>query len=441
MIRFIGIAVLAVAVGVFAQGARAQEAEEEFSNPGITPDSPWYFLDDVLERAQLTFTFNEEAKARLELSFADERIAEVRAMIEEKKEDAAEKATTRYEAILERVEGKELSPEVLARITEATGKHEAVLERVLANAPEDAKEKLAEVIERAKERHEARFEALLEGDEAEAGRVAGAVLETRLHELKEAVESGELTEDQASELAEKLQEREEFFAAKEQGRIEFRNEFAARLSDAYGDILELEDEDEDNEVDDDVARTVSRLRVRYEVRLEQLAASDPVLGAEAVANATERLRIRIEERVESESNDAGLLNAADRLETVRERIKVRIEQKIEDEVEDEVEDEQENEGEDELGGALERLERATQNRIETLEQVREQSDSNTTRVRIEQNIKQEEKEREELKRTIEVRKEQQKEEEEKRKEERKEREERNDEDKEDNSGSGGGDDE
>ncbi|MEX0916543.1 MAG: DUF5667 domain-containing protein, partial [Candidatus Spechtbacterales bacterium] len=280
--KFILSLTAVVVFAVFAvPGTFAQEIDEELSNPGITPDSPWYFFDDFTERARLAFTFNDEARTRLELTFADERIAEARVMIQERKEDAAERATTRYEALLEGAEARNLSPELIARIAEATGKHEAVLERVLANAPEAAQEKLAEVLERARVRHEARFEELLEGNEEEAGRVAGSVLDTRLRELRDALEAGDVTQEQAAVLAEKLQEKEAFFAAKETGRVEFRNEFAARLSNAYDDILDLEADDDDN-----VTRVVSRLRVRYEARLEQLAASNPVLGAEAVANAT-----------------------------------------------------------------------------------------------------------------------------------------------------------
>lgn len=420
MVRYGFILSLMFAVAVFAQGASAQEQDpgSEFANPGITPDSPWYFFDDLSERARLVFAFNDEVKTRLELSFADERVAEIRVMVEEENEGAAEKARTRYEILLKQVESRTLSPEVIARIAEATGKHQAVLERVLVNAPESARPALEGVIERAKERHEARFEEVLELDEEEAGRVAGAVLEMRILALKEAVDAGLLTQEQAAELAQKLESQEIFFSSKERIKLEFRNEFAARLSDAYDDILELEDEDEDDEADDDVARVASRLRIKFEARLEQLVASDPALAASAVANASERIRLRIEQRIESEGNIEGLMNATDRLELVRQKIEIRIEQKIEDdenetEIEIEVEDEDEDEDDgDDLSNALKDLESAAENRIKALEQVKQVSDSEKTRIEIEASIKEEEKKREELKQSIEDREEQQKEEEE-----------------------------
>lgn len=51
---------------------------------GMTPESPFYFLDRIGENLRQFFTFNPEAKARLQLEFATERIAEIKAMAEER---------------------------------------------------------------------------------------------------------------------------------------------------------------------------------------------------------------------------------------------------------------------------------------------------------------------------------------------------------------------
>ncbi len=49
---------------------------------GITPESPFYFLDRLGENLREFFTFNPEAKAELQIEFAGERISEISAMVE-----------------------------------------------------------------------------------------------------------------------------------------------------------------------------------------------------------------------------------------------------------------------------------------------------------------------------------------------------------------------
>lgn len=61
--------------------ANAQTAE---TKPGLTPESSLYFLDRLGENLQEFFTFNKEAKARLQIEFANERIAEIKILIETK---------------------------------------------------------------------------------------------------------------------------------------------------------------------------------------------------------------------------------------------------------------------------------------------------------------------------------------------------------------------
>ena len=59
------------AAGIFAQ-------EAELPPPGLTPDSPFYFLDTLGEKIGMFFTFGTEKKAEKALKYADEKIAEVK---------------------------------------------------------------------------------------------------------------------------------------------------------------------------------------------------------------------------------------------------------------------------------------------------------------------------------------------------------------------------
>lgn len=51
---------------------------------GITPESSWYFLDTLGEALREFFAFSPETKARLQLRFAAERVAEIKIMLETK---------------------------------------------------------------------------------------------------------------------------------------------------------------------------------------------------------------------------------------------------------------------------------------------------------------------------------------------------------------------
>ncbi len=71
------ISLLFVPFLVFAQNGA-------LPNAGLTPESPFYFLDKLGEALQRFFTFNPEGRARLEITFAKERIAEIKVILEDK---------------------------------------------------------------------------------------------------------------------------------------------------------------------------------------------------------------------------------------------------------------------------------------------------------------------------------------------------------------------
>lgn len=77
-IKYVAVSLLLMPLLVSAQTPLTLPA------PGITPDSPFYFLDRVGEALQEFFTFNPAAKARLQLEFAAERISEIKALMDTK---------------------------------------------------------------------------------------------------------------------------------------------------------------------------------------------------------------------------------------------------------------------------------------------------------------------------------------------------------------------
>lgn len=137
-----------VGIGAFAQ-------DTELPDPGLTPDSPFYFLESIIESIGTFFTFGELKKAERFTSLANERVAEIQAMAEKVNPKALEKASKRYSKLINKAlaklesaeaKGKDTA-EVSENIAEATAKHLAVLEGVLERVPDQAKSTIIRVIE------------------------------------------------------------------------------------------------------------------------------------------------------------------------------------------------------------------------------------------------------------------------------------------------------
>ena len=71
--RVILLSCVIVSTLLFSGTVYAQ-IDEELPNPGITPDSSFYFLDIWGKKIGLFFAFGAEAKARKALEYAEERL-------------------------------------------------------------------------------------------------------------------------------------------------------------------------------------------------------------------------------------------------------------------------------------------------------------------------------------------------------------------------------
>lgn len=80
---------LFIALLLFGGGnVMAQNQQAILPPAGLTPESPFYFLDRFGEALREFFTFNPEGKARLQITFAAERVAEIRVILETKDVEA-----------------------------------------------------------------------------------------------------------------------------------------------------------------------------------------------------------------------------------------------------------------------------------------------------------------------------------------------------------------
>ncbi|MBU0975599.1 hypothetical protein KJ918_02265 [Patescibacteria group bacterium] len=148
-------AILPVIILLFLLGVISFAQETELPDPGLTPDSPFYFLDTLAEKISLFFTFDIVKKAEKAFQFAGEKLAELEVMVKANKIDSLKKAGQKYQEFLDLAnqktkEAKEKGrnvEELAVLITEKTLKHQEVLIEVFEKVPEEAKAAIEKAIE------------------------------------------------------------------------------------------------------------------------------------------------------------------------------------------------------------------------------------------------------------------------------------------------------
>ena len=100
---------------------------------GLTPSSPFYFLDITFEKIGLFFTLNTEKRIEKYLKYSEERLAEAEEVANENKPELVEKAIKNYEKNISlateesrTIEDKTRAEELLNEISENTSKHQAI---------------------------------------------------------------------------------------------------------------------------------------------------------------------------------------------------------------------------------------------------------------------------------------------------------------------------
>ncbi len=109
--------------------------DEEIISPGITPDSVFYFLDELFEGVSL------EGK--------EEKVAEIKAMVEEGKYDEAHEALENYVRYAEELE-KEITPENIEEAKRSASAIQSALREIEDRLPEDEREEFLDILHREK---------------------------------------------------------------------------------------------------------------------------------------------------------------------------------------------------------------------------------------------------------------------------------------------------
>jgi len=174
---------------------------------GITPDSPFYFLDTFSEKISSVFIFDAEKKTQKFLQLAEERIAEAKEVSIKNKNKAAEKAIDLYDKSIvnaldnaKKIEKEEISQSALNIISEETEKHKNVLVIVLEKVPEETKYAIQKAIDKSSQYHN---EAVQEVEKLKA---EISQLKQEINELKEQIKENEVVEFREENLSQNLKE-------------------------------------------------------------------------------------------------------------------------------------------------------------------------------------------------------------------------------------------
>jgi len=204
MKKFIMVPIIAILALMFCFGgvAYAQEAEA-LPDPGIMPDSPFYFVDKWGKQISLIFTFNAENKVQKALKYADERMAEIDAMIARNKIKEATQAANEYQNCLgiatqnmerARLKGVDVSEKVVLMAE----KHLGFLSDSTDNATEDARMVLTQTRERAITCQETALKNMAQGDPEKAAQFNLQLMESLLNRIRVQAEGPEAEGLQAS---------------------------------------------------------------------------------------------------------------------------------------------------------------------------------------------------------------------------------------------------
>lgn len=152
------VSLLLVGLAFPATPTWAQEQEGisigEVSDPGILPDSPFYFAKSWGRAIRSFFTFNTQEKAKLALRFANEDTLAIQKLCHQGECQLAEKHCEKFQEQFQRAiqwmerarqEGKDVE-ELIEKVKENHLRQQQVLARVLERVPEQAREGILNAI-------------------------------------------------------------------------------------------------------------------------------------------------------------------------------------------------------------------------------------------------------------------------------------------------------
>lgn len=256
---------LFICLFVFLPVLALAQANLDLPKAGFTPESNFYFLDKLGETLREFFTFNKEAKARLQITFAAERIAEIKVILETKGVEAKglEVAQSRLQAHIAKaaniVEKEKQKGRDISKLAGEIVDNFHIQRKAAKQAFDDAKQKfftkkrelhnqLLAAIEAGNTVEQERIRAELAAieaakDEAEAKKDATiAVLENEKDRLQDELEEKKRQEDEARDA---LEEAEDEKKEVEEKQRELEEKLKEEQKEKERKVKEKNEEDED----------------------------------------------------------------------------------------------------------------------------------------------------------------------------------------------------
>jgi len=294
-------------------GGTAYAQDEELPDPGLTPDSPFYFLDTWGKNIGMFFTFGNEAKARKALKYAEERLAEAGAMAAKNKVREMERAANDYEGFMamvnERLEAavrQGVSDNISERVALATAKHLNVLDRVKDQVPEQAKQALTRARTASMNGQINALRALAKEKTEKAIDIASDTIENRLERARVRATDNVTTDNVTADVEEAL-------------------DYAARIAELEEEMTAFAEE---NGID--ITATMQRLAQATTNRLEVLSGvyeKVPETARLAIENAIMNSVRKYERAVEKLREKNALGDIPDE-ETVLNRIQAEVRERL-----------------------------------------------------------------------------------------------------------------
>ena len=256
-------------------------------NAGLTPESPFYFFDRFGEALQEFFTFNPEGKARLQITFAAERIAEIKIILETKGVNAKglEVAQSRLQTNIAKAAS-------IIESEKSKGKDIRELAKSISGDFDANKEALKQAIKDQKRSLEAK-EDELKAKIREARRANDiAQVEALVKELGEIKAQKELLELKEDEQEEALEQEEE----KIEKEIEKKEDVEKAIKEAEEERQEVLDEaaEEGASVPAGAFEKFDKLLAQA----KELFAKENYVGAKQLAKQAEKSLDKVEEAIE-----------------------------------------------------------------------------------------------------------------------------------------------
>ena len=176
---------------IIALDEDVEAADLDISEPKLLPDNPFYFLKNWGREIQAAFTFNRVKKTELRERFANEKLIELKKIVERKENaEVVKRAIENYQKEISKVkvtaerikEKAQESPQVekfLNKYVQQQVLHRQLLDKLETQVPPEAFEKIAE----AKERHLEKFSEVMVKLEDKPEKI-GERLENNLKEIR-----------------------------------------------------------------------------------------------------------------------------------------------------------------------------------------------------------------------------------------------------------------